>query len=65
MQGERKDQDGMASTGRGKRVVVIGGGITGLTAAYRLMPFLTHHHPALTASSSLGRLLSQECPTEL
>src|SRR5215475_7866437 len=26
----------MASTGRGKRVVVIGGGITGLTAAYRL-----------------------------
>jgi len=55
----------MASTGRGKRVVVIGGGITGLTAAYRLTPFLTHHHPALTASSSLGRLLSQECPTEL
>src|SRR5215510_3014681 len=26
----------MDSTGRGKRVVVIGGGITGLTAAYRL-----------------------------
>ena len=26
----------MDRTGRGKRVVVIGGGITGLTAAYRL-----------------------------
>ena len=26
----------MDSTGRGKRVVVVGGGITGLTAAYRL-----------------------------
>src|SRR5262245_25088833 len=33
----------MDSTGRGKRVVVIGGGITGLTAAYRLVQAAQGH----------------------
>ena len=49
----------MDSTGRGKRVVVIGGGITGLTAAYRLTQAArAHAHPLevvlLEASGRLG-----------
>jgi len=49
----------MDSTGRGKRVVVIGGGITGLTAAYRLTQAARAHEGPLEvilleASGRLG-----------
>ena len=49
----------MDSTGRGKRVVVIGGGITGLTAAYRLTQAAQAHEEPLEvilleASGRLG-----------
>src|SRR5215467_14092522 len=49
----------MDSTGRGSRVVVIGGGITGLTTAYRLTQVArAHEHPLevvlLEASGRLG-----------
>jgi oxygen-dependent protoporphyrinogen oxidase len=59
VQDERQDKDDMDSTGRGKRVVVIGGGITGLTAAYRLTQAARAHEGPLEvilleASGRLG-----------
>jgi oxygen-dependent protoporphyrinogen oxidase len=56
----------MDSTARGTRVVVIGGGITGLTAAYRLMQAArAHEYPLevilLEASGHLGGTIATHC----
>jgi oxygen-dependent protoporphyrinogen oxidase len=56
----------MDSTGHSKRVVVIGGGITGLTAAYRLTQAArAHAHPLevvlLEASERLGGTIATHC----
>jgi oxygen-dependent protoporphyrinogen oxidase len=56
----------MDSTARGKRVVVIGGGITGLTAAYRLTQAARAHGSRLEvilleASGRLGGTIATHC----